>query len=287
MQQYGNVNDLSQQLRDSVPALEDGQVVSFRLLGGIADSTSNGVKRFGSAKAIPLHDKIKDPFTGKIVEIGIVLETNDLGKPTRWAKHWVQPEGANLVHNGQFTLRGGNAEDEEKYIFFCLTNMNATNKNRSTKEDPWFEVVDENKDLAIRAGDVDVLFKALSQVSLMDIEDLREFAAVENWDPQLSKESLLTKIKLYAKENPEVFIEKRGNPDNAKMLKIQKAFEKNIIQYNHADSKVVWGHNGKTIALVTDEDGENEVQKFFAWTKQSGNGSNILNAIIKQLSAVK
>ena len=287
MQVVGHVNKLSPEFRETLKNLTEP--VSYRMLTGttmIDSETGDTQIMFGSSKAIPLHDRIKDPVTGAVVEIGIPLET-DGDKVTAWKKFWIAAEGQNRVVNGKFTLNPGNIDHEEAYWFLQLANLVKDNAHRDKRIAAELELIKVSEELQAEGNSIDLLTKALTQVGLMDAEDIQEFSAVQGFGDRPVKD-LKVMIQKFAQKYPKEFLEKQGDPNIKKKERIARAFEKNIIAYQpfgeDGFARVVWGHNGKTIAKLSKEDGDGQVEGFFNWTKQTGNGEQILKAIVKQLA---
>jgi hypothetical protein len=287
LEKYGPINDLSKELLDKIPEFIYGKEYDFRLLTGIEDIADKNTKKFGALKTIVLHDFIKDPFTGKRVEIGVPIEFNDHGRPTRWQKFYVVPEGDNQFNNGNFTLVGGKLEHELILSYLFLSNDNGTNPYRDKGRDAIFELIDQDAETLTLAAEVDSLDKALSAHRNMDRDDLIEFASGMNWDLTKETKVLQAKSKLYAKANPDDFLARLGSPEKNRHGKLKKAFDKGIINYQPDGGdglpRVVWGYNGAVLAKLQKEDG-NPVEAMAKWISVSGNGEAMFKAILKQLS---
>lgn len=137
--QKSGINMISEELKNSIPKFEDGEVKVFQMLNGIQNSDPDQVERAKSPilyghSQIPTQDKIKDPFTNEHVVIAVVedfaVETGALIK----SKLFVPGMNERKFY-GKFTLTEG---DEELYEFLYLCNFNRDNPNRNKKVEPLF-----------------------------------------------------------------------------------------------------------------------------------------------------
>lgn len=281
MRVVGNFNAVSAETKAKIKPLKPGESANYRLLTGAVDIV-NGETRFGSQYTIVCRDTIWDEGAQNLVDIGVPKEVKD-GEVLRAKKFYIAPTGDNILHNGVFTLQGGNLEHKEFYEFFELCNYNKSNPTRDESIRPIFERIDEVAEAEQDEQALDTLTKALILASKMSLPDLKAFAAGKNWPSREHPAILRSKVKKFARENPDDFLAAQDDPESGVKVLIKQALDAGIISYQPHEHKMVW-KDGKTLALLDKpEDGENEVELFTAWLKASKNGDNIQKSISNKL----
>lgn len=140
---------VSQQLLDTIPKFKEGEVKTFKCMWGIPNNQPHYMGNpnkppvlYGHSQ-IPTNDRIKDPFTGKHVIIGVIEDfTADTEHVTKY-KTFI-PGMNEIAFSGTFLLREGNQDEEELYEYLYLSNYNRDNPNRNKKIDPLFYEVKAN-----------------------------------------------------------------------------------------------------------------------------------------------
>lgn len=284
MRPVGEFNNLSKETKEKIKPLLRGYKVSYRLINHVDDLVS-GQKRFGAATTIPTRDSIND--NGRVVDIGVprIVENGVVKKVKKFR---VSAVGENLIHNGVFELSGSNAEHVEFYEYFEVCNYNKSNPDRDESVLPIFERIDDDKEADVRSAEIDALTKALILVSQMSNAEIRDFARVRNWNLKESISVLKSRVKTFAKDEPETFVAMVDDPENKTKIVIKQALDAGIIIYQPAEHKMLWA-DGNTIAkLDRAEVGEDPaLDCFYRWTREKSNGENILKSIKLQLSKLQ
>jgi len=137
------VNMVSQQLLDTIPKFKDGEVKTFKCMWGIPNNQPHYMGNpnkppvlYGHSQ-IPTNDRIKDPFTGKHVIIGVIEDFTAETEHVTKFKTFI-PGMNEVAFSGTFLLREGNQDEEELYEYLYLSNFNRDNPNRNKKIDPMF-----------------------------------------------------------------------------------------------------------------------------------------------------
>lgn len=285
MQQVKNFNNISDELKKTIPTLESGQVVTFQMLNGTPNNDPDLAERlktpfFYPATQIRTVDRIQDPFTKKFVDIGVVDEWEG-DRPVRY-RFFVA--GLTMSQfQGKFSLTGGSVEDEELFEYLYLSNYRADNSNRDVSVQPVFKLIDALKDSKDKEDTADTLFDALTLAKDIKEDDARELAKSLNWADIADFKILKAEIKNYAKENPKEFLAKIKDESKELKATIKTAVDLDIIKYDGATGKVTQG----TAQLVTfDPTPELDLlTELASWFASAKNGDNVLEVVKKQIKA--
>lgn len=237
-----------------------------------------GKRIYPASTRIPTRDKIMDPETGDVIEIGVVLT---VGKDKEVTK--TKPYYAEGVNGGNILLTGGNIEHEELYEYFELCNFNESNENRDINVAPMFRRIDRKKEAVKEARKIDKLTAALVYVSDLHINDVRDFAASLNWNILEEPEVLRTDLRKFALENPDAFLRLVDDPHVKMKSELKRSFDSGFIKYDVHTHKVLWGHNDTTIATLDRIQGISYLDQFADWVRSNKNGDNIMLNLRKQI----
>ena len=289
----GEFNNISKKLLETIPVLKPGQRVHFRRLDGVFDPLKK-IYFYGSAKSVSCHDFIWDPFAEKTVEIGVLRDDAIVdGKVRRkgWKSFVLGGTDSGLL-NEKFDLVGGRIEDMEFFAFFWLCNQRRDNQYRDKSVQPWFEYIDQEAEIKRFAKENDMLFAALQRARNMSADDIKIFAASQNWnlkdagdDPISINKAFSARIQNYAKDNPKDFLEKVGDESNKLKADVKIAFDKGVISYDSLAHKVL-NKTGATIATLEKNDSKNHVELFAEWVDTAVNGVKVMDGIRKQVAYI-
>lgn len=136
------VNMISEKLYADIPKFKENETKVFQTLNGIPNGDPDLTERakepilYGHCQ-IPTQDRIKDPYTGEHINIGVVEDF--VPETSAVLKYKLFVPG---MHEGKFwgkfTLKQGNQDDEELYEYLCICNYNRDNPNRNKKTEPLF-----------------------------------------------------------------------------------------------------------------------------------------------------
>lgn len=145
-----NFNNISDELRATIPEFKEGDVKSFRMLTGVENNDPDLNERlktpvFYGAVQIPTIDKIKDPYiknkegkqVGGYVDIGVVEDFDTATENVKRTKLFVPGHGI-----GTFCLSGDKLEDVELFEYLWLCKYNKKNCNPRTEHQALFEEVE-------------------------------------------------------------------------------------------------------------------------------------------------
>lgn len=293
----GNFNNISKELQDSIPTLKPGQRVYFRRLDGVHDPLKK-VKFYGSAKGISCHEFIWDPFAnngkGGTVEIGTLRDDAIVDGKVRqggWSKYYIGKSTSGMLGD-KIEFVGGRVEDMEMFAFFWLSNYRADNPHRDKSVVAWYEYIDQQAEIKKSAKENDTLFNALFAARNMSADDIKMFAAAQNWnvkevgdDPVSINEAFRTKIQGYAKEHPKDFLQKVGDEGNRLKADIKIALDKGVISYDSLAHKIL-SKTGATLATLEKNDSKNHIELFADWVETAGNGKKVIAGIRSQVAAI-
>lgn len=135
------LNDVSDELVNSVPRLEPGQTRTFQFLNGIKvhDAENPAVFKVEYGKfRFNLKDKIYDPYLKKTVDIGVpnIIDGDRVIDYKKFA-----PGEGEASFSGRFSLSGDNADEIEIFEFFMLCNRVKNNEHRNKSEAPMLELL--------------------------------------------------------------------------------------------------------------------------------------------------
>lgn len=284
MKSYHNFNDVSQELLNTVPKLKVGQKVTFQMLTGIniqdAESGENTIA-YGKVQ-IPMKDRIKDPFTGKTHSIGIVEEYDLATKePTKY-KFFMPGQGEQHFH-GNFTLVGGNVDDEEMLEFFWLCNYNRENKNRDTSIHALFYPIDEVAISNKIEREANVLRDALNVVTELDAHSIKSIADSLNFPEMFDAKVLKSNVTTWAMENPEDFLKLYADPTTMVKADVKRAIDKGMLTYDPAGHRILWTKGNAVIATFDRVEGADHLSQMAEWCLTAKNGNDVLKNIRKRL----
>jgi hypothetical protein len=278
MKVVGNFNNVS----TKPPKLKKGEVVRYQMLNGTDEVDENGAKTgrkiFPAATRIPTRDRITDPVTGEVIDIGVVEKVDKDKEVTKTKAYF-----ADGVNGGNILLTGGNIDHEELYEYFELCNYNESNENRDTNVEPLFRRIDRKKEADKFIKQSDNLLNALNYVSYLKGQDVRELAASLNWNELEDLEVLKADLREYAMKYPDALIKMIDDPDIKRKSELKQSLTAGFIKYDVHTHKVLWGHNDVSIAQLDRVPGANFLDQLNDWIKTNKNGDNIMQALRKSL----
>lgn len=284
MKVYHNFNDVSQELLDTVPKLKPGQKITFQMLTGIniQDAETGENKLTYGKMQIPCRDRIKDPFTGKVHDIGIVEEYDIQSKePTKF--RFFMPGWGDQHFRGTFELVGGIVEDEELLEYLWLSNLNDSNPNRSDRMHSMFRPIDVVADSKKIKSAANKRRDALILVTEMDLRSMKSVASALNFPDFQDDEVLRGKVIEWADENPDDFLELYANPATMIKADIRRAIDKSILVYDPAGNRMLWAKGNAIIATFDRVEGVDHLQQMADWCQTAKNGAEVLKTVRKKL----
>lgn len=278
LRKVGDVNKLSDAVYESIKPIKKGQAAIFRLLNGTHDKR-DGKTYFGATRTINLHDYIKDPVTGELVEIGIPDQVVQ-DKVVRWKKLILNGGGPNGLVGEFFTLVGGNNNDELMYVYLCLSNENSANPNRDGSVPAKYELIDQEKEAKKRANKRTIKMEALNLLYRMSNEDMIAFAASKGWNP--FAENNADRVGEFAEEFPAEFVAWAGNAREKMKSVIELARHAGIIAYDPISMKYTWAESGSLIVRLNKDGDKDNLDLIADWIGTAPGAAGIYDAIKEQ-----
>lgn len=291
------INDVSQELKDSVPVLKKGSVRTYRLPVPIDQDHIKDDKgtRFLKGKRnkiegsytwpqsvlIPTIDEIKD-LDGDTVKIGVVRSFDvktGIVEPYPLRIEWHK--------DGYFLVHEGNVETERFYAYMELTDFNGSKPNRDTSKPIYFYTVDAEAESKKRGAKLDVLTEELQYVKNMTPAEVKLFAGSMMWDiVNVEVEVLRTNIKEFVvnSKNLGKLTEMHANKalmENKALIK--KAITAGVISFSEMENKFSFTDNGKLIAVFNRIDGKDNMEQFAEWLQSAKDGNAVKGAIRNHL----
>jgi hypothetical protein len=282
-----NINVISEQLqkhleKNAIPA--KGKI-EYKLLNGTLDinpelKTEEERLKYPSLTQIHLSTKVKDPGNGgKVVEIGIVKDFDEQGRPIYDKLFVMGAEKGKLFFHDDVMGHG------EIAALLELHQQNESNPFRDKSIKPLFKKIDRLKDAQDEKALSDKLFKSLQAIDLMTNEDKRLIHAASGGnyhDEDILVEASLTKL---AKKDPEGFYKLADSPLTKIKALVKQAEESNIIQFDAQHYKYIWVKSKETIATLERIEGEPTLSQMAEYINTHKEGGKIQKQIETMLKS--
>ena len=280
-------NNISDELREQIPVLAPGQVVTFQMLNGRPNEDDDDKKKnpvlYGKRQLLTsfrIFDKYKKDRTGKEVGgyVDIVLAEDWYeDKPTK-SKCFVAGHGDGFF-GGKFDLIGGKIEDEELYEVFMLSpeREGTLCPNRSIK--PLFKLLDHKKEVERKTKDLTKFRRAVDLAIDISEEDAAVVLRSINktyTDPQERKAA----VGDLARTNPDLFLKIYDDPQKQVKATLKEAIENGIIS---VDAKGLITMGTETLTTIKTKDGIELLEQLTSWVNSATNGKDVFASIEKQL----
>jgi hypothetical protein len=282
-----NLNDISDELKNKIPKLENGQEVVFQMLNGHPNNDMDRGEReknpilYGKTQ-LATRIKIKDPKNG-LVEIGVperIINGEALSFKPFLAGQF------DSIFSGKFSLIGGNVQDEELYEMFWLSPEREGSPCADSAVRPVFKIVNHKEENNKTVTKVDTLRKSLELLQKVQIEktEITKIANALNWN-ETDQSAIEVKLSELAKGDPERFLKIANDPDTSKKANIKIALNKGVITMDHATRKVKVGDS--EIMTVAKDSMNDHLTAIVNWLNSAKNGTEIYEGILKQLGVDK
>lgn len=208
-----NFNNISDELRATIPEFKEGTIRTFKMLTGVVNNDPSLEERlktpvFYGAVQIPTVDKIKDPYiknkagevVGGYVDIGVVEKFDTATENVERTILFVPGHGI-----GTFCLSGDKLEDVELFEYLWLCKYNKKNCNPRTEHQALFEEIEY-----IDAKEIVAKKRAAAKEALELLETIGE--------PTIEQEEM-------ALENPEKFLETYKTEKVKRVKKVKEVKE--------------------------------------------------------------
>jgi hypothetical protein len=281
MIKFKNLNQISEELENQIPKLDNGQEVVFQMLNGHPNNDMDRDERernpilYGKTQ-LSTKIRIKDPFNKKIVDIGVPMAVE------RDTVVTFRPflTGLNQgVFTGKFSLIGGRIQDEELFEILWLSPEREGSPCQDATVTPIYKIVEPRKETQKTLGKVDTLRKALNTLNDMTDEQIIEFAASKNISGDI--DHCKQKVSELAKGEPEKFLEANEDPNKVMKANLKKAFDKNVLNTDPVTGKVSTGKS--VLFTMKQDDMSDQLTAVTSWMNTAANGKKVYEGILKQL----
>lgn len=280
LQTYPNsqVNNISDKLKDYLKEreLKPGEIVKYRLLNGTKNVDPKRRKGeemlFPASTCVVTSERIIDPGTNKVVQIGMVKSFNDLNLQPTFGKFYAKPDAGT---NGIFAIHADRVNELDFYEILELSNKNKSNPFRDESILPLYERIDEVKQASIRSDKRNYLKMSWDSIAAFTEKQTKVMAAAYNIPTEQSKSILKDILESIAEKDPETFYNNIDNKDLVIAALIRMSIEKSLINYNPIENKWVYSGSGETVALLNRREGVDEFEGLKQYLKSAGNGSII------------
>lgn len=283
MNKFKNLNNISEELEKQIPKLENGQEVVFQMLNGHINNDMDMAERaanpilYGKTQ-LATKCTIKDPFSKKIVDIGVpqAVDRDTVVTFRAFLTGMNQDQ-----FSGKFSLIGGKIQDEELFEILWLSPEREGSPCQDANIQPIFKIVNPKEETEKSLTKVDTLRKALNTLKDMSDEQLTEFAASKNISGDI--DHIKTEVSKLAKSAPEKFLAANEDPNKEIKANIKKALDKNVITLDLVTRKVSVG-TSELFTMKKDDVAQGDYLTAIAvWINSSANGKKVYEGILKEM----
>src|ERR1019366_2487623 len=273
-------NKISPELKAELDSkkLSKGQQVQFRLLDPAINPDPEERLKPGKeliwrqGDYIGGKDRIKDPYSGELVDIGVVDTFDKEGTPKCKMLNF-SPRDT----NGYITIIGGDIKTEEFYEFMLLANENQSNPHRDTNVRPKFKFVDAAKDSQEINQSFDDLTDMLILVKSFSPAERREVALAYGWDGNSGDDIILRRLREIVKADPKSFKKTVGNKKDLSVRAVlHEALSAGVITYGALENKYTFAKTNEVIATFQRSETAQPIDQLLEWIKTSPKGTPVI-----------
>jgi hypothetical protein len=291
-----NFNNISEELKKTIPTLKHGEIKTFLMLNGVPNPDPDPKEQskdpilYGK-KQIRTNFRIYDQYlknsdgekVGGYVDVGAV-ERWDGDKPERFVM-LVPGMTDGSRFQGKFSLTGGKQYDTELFEVLWLSPEREDSPCPENGTAPLFKLLDFKADAKKSNSRFDTLKKAIDYADAIKADKAAEVMAALNQPTIKDHEILLAKVKELARTQPEEFIKTYESEETPIKSIIRAAMDAGILSHDPLTGEVKMGAVKLTILRL--ETAEAFVPNFVKWVNTADNGKNVLNNIKSQLEKAK
>lgn len=283
-----NINKISAEYKAELDAkrLQVGETVQFRFLDSKLNPDPEERRKEGKefiwkqSDCIVGKDTIKDPFSGNIVDIGVVKEVDKEGR--------IIPDKLYVPlrdTNGFITIVGGNTEQEKWYEFLLACNENESNPHRNKNIKAKFKLIDAVKESKEKNKHFDTLTDMLQYVKDLSKSEKMELASAYGWDRNSDEDVISQRLREIVVKDAEGFKKIVGNKADLSIRAIiNEALAENVITYAPLENKYTFTKTSEVICNLTRSESVEPVDQLLEWIKTNNLGKAVLKNIKTQLS---
>lgn len=280
-------NNISEDLKNKIPKLKPGEVVTFQMLNGTPNPDPDPREQqkepviYGKRQLLTSF-RIYDKGKGEYVDVGAVEKWNG-DKPERFIM-LVPGMGEHSRFPGKFSLAGGRVKDEELYEVLFLSPEREGTPCPDASIPPLFRIVNLKEDSKASVTKFDVLSKAIDIAKKLkeDPAGARAVMAALNQPTYQDDAVLMSKIGDLARTKPDTFIATYESPETATMGIIRQAIDAGILDHDMVSGKVSLG--GVIVTSLKLQAMEELIPAITRWVNSAENGKDVLANLKKQLA---
>jgi hypothetical protein len=283
-----NYNNLSKELKDSIPLLKPNETVTIQMLNGKPNPDPDPQVRkenpflYGKTQLLTKF-RIFDKYAneGKGAYVDVVLADNWNGDEPEKAKCFVAGAGAHQFM-GKFDLLGGKVEDQELHEIFFISPQREGSPCADASVKPLFRFLNTQEAAKKDIGLVEVLRQALDKVKGLSVDEQKEIMLAMN-KTFATPDELKAAVANFARTSPDKFLAMCSNPNTKIKALLKDAFDKKILSYQHDTFRVLHGDS----VITTLGDTDDQLEGTASFLASAANGEIIIESIKKQLKSNK
>lgn len=273
------INNLPESILKTIPPLGD-KPVRFKLLNIKKDK--DGKWKIPFMSGVPARDRIIDPATRKVYDIGHVVRVNSNDEP-QFETPFFQSSNA-----GRIEINPLRPEDIILYEYLWLSNANNSNPNRDKTKRAIYELEDAEKDAQKFLDKQSVRLSALQRVAIMNEDEVRIVAGAAGLiEPGIELNVIKQRLMVFADTKPEKFHELDGKVSGKSEYYaiVRKAIDKKII---FLDKKgPYWKYEsskGKIVSALKGGSEEDQIRHFVGWLETSEEGPTVFRILKESIT---
>jgi hypothetical protein len=281
-----NINKISKEFQEELDAkrLEVGQSVQFLFLDPkLNPDPEDRIKRefiWRQSDFIRGKETIKDPYSGKLVDIG-VGEVDSDGKFIP-AVLRVQLRDT----NGYFIIVGGNTDQEKWYEFLLASNFNESNPHKNKNIKAKFKMIDVAKESKEKKKAQNTLREMLVLVDTLSKSERQEIASAYGWDRNSDDDTIITRLNEIVMKDAAGFAKVVGNKNDLSIKAIlNEALSEGVITYAPLENKYTFAKTNEVICTLTRSESVESIDQLLEWAKTHNSGKAVMNNIKKLLKS--
>ena len=281
-----DINRISKEYQEELNKnrLAIGEVKQFRLLSGKLNPDPEDRRKretlWVQSDCIVGKDRIRDPFSGNLVDIAVVKSIDKEGN--------IVPEKLYIPArdtNGFITIVGGNVSQEKFYEFLQICNENESNPHRDKNIPAKFKLIDAAKESKEKNRHFDVLTEMLQYVKDLSKSEKMELASAYGWDRNSEEEVISQRLREIVLKDPEGFKKVAGNKIDLSMKAvINEAIAENVITHSPLENKYTFTKTEEVICTLTRSESVEPTDQLLEWLKTHNSGKAVLKNIKTQLT---
>lgn len=280
---YGQYNQLSEKLRAELEArvASFGKTVTYRFTISNPDPhpERKGQPVWPSIYTLdPKTFIIKDPYSGKMVRVGMVKSVNEKGEPDAFECVRIKE-----VDGGKLTLNLETIEGRDMAMYMELQPKVKNGLFPDTSKRQIVERVDYKAEAVKTRQERSARVKALQLAEAMELNDVRQFAAAMEWDESEDEDILRGRLEEAAEKDPNVFLKLTEGDTLEIRATIKRAIDKRVIAFDPSQYQFLWVANNQPAATLQVSEEKSEVAAFADWVQSGGDSAKKVYQKIKSL----